>query len=182
MFSDSTALSEHPDNELIVAQMRPALVKYFTRKCGGDEAEDLAQDVLLNALRHAAWKSPEHAKGYIFRAAVNRWRDHKRRAKTRGVSVAWSEALEAGLGEIRSSEEKSPEHVLVIEQELKGVASALLGLGERTRDIFLLTRLEQMKQAEVAQMLGISISTVEKELVRALAHLARCLRSWDGTP
>ena len=182
MASDTTASAEHPDNALVVKQMRPALVKYFQRKCGPGEAEDLAQDVLLNSLRRASWTSAEQAKGYIFRAAINRWRDHQRKARTRGVSVEWNEALEAGLERERFHEEKSPEHVLVIEQELNGVAAALRRLGERTRDIFLLIRLEHMKQAEVAQLLGVSISTVEKEQAKALAHLARSLQRRDETP
>ena len=165
-------------NAFIVAQMRPALVKYFRRKCGAiEEAEDLAQDVLMRALAHTTWKTPEHAKGYIFRAAVNRWRDHRRKALTHGVTVEWDETAAQNL-----NEEIDPEHVLRVEQELHHVAAALLKLNERTRDVFLLIRLEQMKHAAVAEMLGISVSTVEKELVKALAHLARCARRRDGTP
>lgn len=61
----------------VVSEMRPALVKFFTRKTGSAvEAEDLAQDVLLRVLTHANWKSHDQAKGYIFRAAVNRRRSN----------------------------------------------------------------------------------------------------------
>ena len=154
---------------IIVAQMRPALVKYFRRKCGNvDEAEDLAQDVLLRVLRHAHWESTDQARGYIFRAAVNRWRDRGRMMLAHGVTVEWDEAYIQEW-----NEGKSPEHVLIVEQELNRVAVALHELDERTRDVLVLIRLEQMKYAEAAQMLGISVSTVEKELIKALAHLAR---------
>jgi RNA polymerase sigma-70 factor (ECF subfamily) len=154
---------------LVVAQMRPALVKYFRRKCGSvDEAEDLAQDVLLRVLRHANWESADQARGYIFRAAVNRWHDRGRMTLVRGVTVQWDEA------DIQQwNEGNSPEHVLTVEQELDRVALALHELDERTRDVLMLIRLEQMKYAEAAQMLGVSVSTVEKELIKALAHLAR---------
>lgn len=154
---------------LIVAEMRPALVKYFTRKCRNTaEAEDLAQDVLVRALRHAQWESVDQARGYIFRAAVNRWRDRGRMMLTRGVTVEWD-----GAGVQESNEENNPEHVLIVEQELNRVAVALQELDERTQDVLMLIRLEHMKYAEVAEMLGISVSTVEKELVKGLAHLAR---------
>ena len=159
-------------NALIVAQMRPALVQYFRRKCGTtEEAEDLAQDVLMRALARATWKSPEQAKGYIFRSAVNRWRDRRRMALTHGSTVA-PDDVAAGI----LIEEIDPEHVLIGEQELNSVVTALLKLNERTRDVFLLIRLEQIKQATVAKMLGISLSTVEKELAKALVQLARCAR------
>lgn len=167
---------------LIVAQMRPALVKYFARKCGStEEAEDLTQDVLVRALGHATWETPEQAKGYIFRAAVNRWRDRRRRAMTQGTTVEWDEAALGAAGALESitNEGIVPERVLIVEQDLFHVATALQELSERARDIFVLVRLEGLKQTVVAEMLGISISTVEKELVRALACLARCTRDWD---
>jgi RNA polymerase sigma-70 factor (ECF subfamily) len=175
---------EASEAPLIVAQMRPALVKFFERRCGSaDEAEDLAQDVLVRAFAHATWKSPEQAKGYIFRAAVNRWRDRGRRAMTRGTTVQWTEETIGAAGAMESitSEEIVPERVLIVEQELFNVATALAQLSERARDVFMLVRLEGMKQSAVAQMLGVSVSTVEKELAKALVHLARCARQRDGT-
>lgn len=177
MTSGKTAHAEPSANALLAAEMRPALVRYFKRKCGtAEEAEDLTQDVLVRSLSHITLKSPEWAKGYIFRAAVNRWRDWKRRARTHGVTLEWNGALESELdGEI------DPERVLITADELNRVATGLRQLNERTQDIFILVRLEQIKQAVVAEMLGISLSTVEKELVRAVAHLARCIGRSDGT-
>jgi RNA polymerase sigma factor (sigma-70 family) len=158
-------------------------VKFFRRRCGAaDQAEDLAQDVMVRALAHATWKTPEQAKGYVFRSAVNRWRDHRRMTLTHGVRLEWNEFAAAEMAEpFAKNEETGPERVLVVEQELNRVATALRQLNERARDVLLLIRLEQMKHAEVAEMLGISVSTVEKELVKALAHLARRARR-DGTP
>jgi RNA polymerase sigma factor (sigma-70 family) len=72
-----------------------------------------------------------------------------------------------------ADEEKSPERVLVVEQELSLVAGALNRMPERTRDVFLLIRVEGLKQAEIAEMLGISVSAVEKHFAKALAHLGR---------
>lgn len=168
MSSASTPTADSPERNALIAQMRPALVKYFRRKCGNAaEAEDLAQDVLVRTLARSGWTA-ERARGYIFRAAVNRWRDRNRRALTHGATVAWDDAAEFAL-----DEEISPERVVVVEQELHRVASALRELNERTRDVFMLIRLEQMKQAQIAAMFGISVSAVEKHLARALAHLAR---------
>ncbi len=169
MSSASTSIDELSDNAALLAQMRPALVKYFKRKCGSlTEAEDLAQDVLTRALAHSSWDSLEKAKGYIFRAAVNRWHDRNRRVRTRGPTVGWDDSAPYA-----TDEEKSPERVLGVEQQLHHVVEALLELNDRTRDVFILIRLEQMKQADIAEMLGISVSAVEKHFARALAHLAR---------
>ncbi len=153
----------------LVAAMRPALVAFFQRRCrNGAEAEDLAQDVVLRALAHAKSLSPEQASGYIFRIAVNRWRDRGRRLLSHGSCVAWDEKSALAV-----SDAFSPERVVCAAEELGNVVSALQELGERTRDVLVLCRLEQMKQAEIATAMGISVSSVEKHLVRALAHLAR---------
>lgn len=162
--------AQSPDSIALVAPLRPALVKYFLRKCGnGAEAEDLAQDVLVRALSKARWESAEQAKGYIFRIAVNRWRDRKRRSLTHGTVIEWDDAAA-----FAQAEETCPERVLSNEQELHAVAAALQQLGERTRDVFMLFRLEQLKHGQIAEMFGISVSAVEKHVSKAVAHLARC--------
>lgn len=157
------------DDTFLVAELRPALVSFFRRRCGDTaEAEDLAQDVMLRAFQHAAWGSRDEAKGYIFKIAMNRWKDRGRRKLAHGIQVDWGEHFEpAAFGE-------SPiERALDSQQELRIVSSALGELSERTRDVLILHRLEKMKQAEIAAAMGISVSAVEKHLVRALAHLAQ---------
>jgi RNA polymerase sigma factor (sigma-70 family) len=165
------------DNPGLVAQMRPALIKYFKRKSGSSvEAEDLTQDVLVRALSHANWKTPGEAKGYIFRTAVNRWRDRHRRAKTHGVAVHFEEDLEE-LGT-----QNPPECALIVREELNQIARALEDMNVRTRTVLMLIKLEQMKVATVADMLEISISAVNKHLAKGLARLAELRRQQDGAP
>ena len=82
--------------------------------------------------------------------------------------VEWDDAAS-----FAQAEESSPERVLSSEQELHAVVEALASLSERTRDVFLLFRLEQMKHGQIAEMFGISVSAVEKHVSKAVAHLAR---------
>jgi RNA polymerase sigma-70 factor (ECF subfamily) len=164
---------ERDDEGAIAAPFRSVLVKFFRRKCGNaTEAEDLAQDVLERVLRYARLESPAQAKAYIFRVAVNRWHDHSRTTWRRGVAVKWDDAAE-----FAEAEENSPERVLNGRQELQVVVAALQELGERTRDVFMLDRLEHMKHGEIAAMFGMSVSAVEKHVAKAVAHLARRGRS-----
>jgi RNA polymerase sigma factor (sigma-70 family) len=163
------------NSTVLMAQMRPALVKYFRRRCGSAaEAEDLAHDVLSRALSHCGWTSIEQAKGYIFRAAVNRWRDRNRRVLSHGDSIDWDDTAYYA-----EDEEPTPERVLEIEEQLHDVIRTLSKLNERTRDVFILIRVEKMKQKDIAEMFGISVSAVEKHLAKALDHLARSLGASD---
>jgi RNA polymerase sigma factor (sigma-70 family) len=163
-------------NPLLAAEMRPALVKYFQRKTGdATEAEDLAQDVLVRALGHADWKSTEEAKGYIFRTAVNRWRDHLRRRRSHGIPVT----LDA-LNEHECGIESPPERVLVAREELYEIARVLDTLNVRTRTVLMLIRFERMRAVTVGEMLGISVSAVNKHLASALASLAAARRRHES--
>jgi RNA polymerase sigma-70 factor (ECF subfamily) len=128
----------------------------------------LAQDVILRALTHMQWTSAEQARSYIFRIAINCWRDRGRRKLSHGIVVDWNEEEMQGV-----AEGNSPERVLLGKEELERIVLALCELSQRTRDIFVLCRLEKMKQAEIARLMGISVSAVGQHLAKALAHVAR---------
>ena len=179
------SMSTHPtlsaslisaDGERLAAQMRPALVRYFKRKIGSPaEAEDLAQEVILRALTRADWRNPDQVKGYLFRTAVNCLNDRWRRLKARGEPVDWNEDTAEECGT-----QNPPECVLIVEEELHRLARALDGLPERTRTVLMLVRYEQMRIATVAEMLGLSLSAVNKDLAAAARHVAR-FRSREGS-
>jgi RNA polymerase sigma factor (sigma-70 family) len=166
----SNPLAESVDAGLFLTETRPALVRFFRRRCKNlPQAEDLAQDVIARALNRAEWATIDQAKGYVFRAAANRWCDFTRhRNAVGGAELSWNENIAN-----TATEGISLERVLLSEEELRRVDAVLLQLNERTRDVFVLSRLEQMKYAEIASMLGISVSAVEKHMIKALAHLAR---------
>jgi RNA polymerase sigma-70 factor (ECF subfamily) len=65
-----------------------------------------------------------------------------------------------------------PERIASGEQELERVVNVLRELGERTCQAFMLYRVEHMRQADIAKVMGVSVSAVEKHLARAAAHLA----------
>lgn len=87
---------------------------------------------------------------------------------THGTVVDWDDEIALGV-----TEENSPERVLSGKQELECIVTALRELSQRTRDIFVLCRLEKMKQADIARLMGISVSAVGQHLAKALAHLAQ---------
>ena len=75
-------------------------------------------------------------------------------------------------------EDRSPERVLLGEATLAEVLHALDELSDLTRSIFILFRLESMKQKDIAALYGIGRSTVEKHVMKAVLHLVtRCGRS-----
>jgi RNA polymerase sigma-70 factor (ECF subfamily) len=57
-------------------------------------------------------------------------------------------------------------------QELELLTVALRELPERMRHVFVLARFENLPHTQIAHQLRISVSAVEKNLVKAIAHLA----------
>lgn len=96
------------------------------------------------------------------------WNDHLRYRQRRNHydHVEYDEALHA-------SEAFSPARVLEGKQEIERLMEVLRQLPPRTRQAYLLCRVEGMKRKEVAQRMGISVSGIEKHLMKATLHIAR---------
>ena len=160
MHSEATAAAS-----AMSERFRPALLAFFLRRIrNAAEAEDLTQEVLLRVAQKGAAIDASRPDAYVFQIAANLLRDVGRRQSVRN-------AYQASLNAETWIEERDPDRVLQAKQSLTTVLEALRQLPERTRTIFVLFRLENMKQREIADMLGLSVRTVEQHVVRASVHL-----------
>lgn len=149
----------------------PALRSYFVRKTGNlNIVDDLVQDVMLRILARRSSEHIDNPEAYLFRTAANVLRDKARRDAVRKVE------LQKNLTETdHPVEECSPHRVIVAREEIMRVAAALQELPVRTRDIFLMKRFEGLSHAEISARVGLSVSGIEKQIAKAVAHLARRL-------
>ncbi len=168
--------AEHASEDQFRAELdrtfRGPLTAFFLRRVRDRaEAEDLTQEVFVRILRQSGCIDPTRAKSYVFTAAANLLRDRARMAAFRQTQNHG--ALDDPLDRISDEliEDISPERVLLGKQTLAEVLAALDALSQRTRDIFVLYRIERMKQHEIAALLGLSQSAVEKHLVKAVSFL-----------
>ena len=148
-------------------RFRPALMAFFVRRLRNHaEAEDLTQDVLLRLSAHGAAINADHPDPYVFQMAANLLRD-------RGRKLAVRARFGVGLGAIEATEieTRDPDRALQARETLATVLAALKELSERTRSIFVLFRLEQMKQREIADHYGLSLRAVERHVIKASLHL-----------
>ncbi|WP_369942077.1 RNA polymerase sigma factor [Xanthomonas medicagonis] len=147
---------------------RPALLSFFRHRVADpSEAEDLTHQVFANL---AASPGAVCDDGYLFRSATNLLRDRARREKVRSLH-----RQRQGATAEHAVETLDPPRVLAGRQALGEVADALERLAPRTRAIFLQFRLENMSQAQIASRYGISVSAVQKHLLRAMTELAELM-------
>jgi RNA polymerase sigma factor (sigma-70 family) len=150
-------------------RFRPALIAYFLRRLPNPaEAEDLAHDVFLR-LAGVPLEQLRSADAYIFQVAANLLRDRARRWKVRYDYAATQLAgVEAEELEAHAFD---PERIEVARRSLASLVARLLELPKRTREIFILYRIENVARRNIAQAYGLSLSSVEKEVARATAYL-----------
>lgn len=167
--------AERADQALVVAlsaRFRPALDRYFRRRrLPSADIEDSIQEVFVRLSRRRGLAGMANVEGYLFETAASVAIDLQRRATVRhsGAHDPYDEQLHAVA-------ELAPDQVLEGKQALQQVLSGLLELPERTRNVFLLARLEGLRHAEIARRLGISVSAVEKHVLKAVAHLGERMR------
>jgi RNA polymerase sigma factor (sigma-70 family) len=157
--------------------VRTWLTRFFRRKIRNDaDVEDLVQDVFLRIASRDSTDTIEHLDGYVLRTALNVLADRTRHRNARRADhhVVFNMDLHGDT-------ELDPARILGGKEELNATIAALLSLPERTRTIFLLRRLEDYKVRDIARHLGLSVSAVEKHLVRAVRHIHDDMEKRSGS-
>ncbi len=150
------------------SSLRRDLARYFRKRLtDASEVDDLVQEVFARVAARDSQRPIGHLGGFVFGVAAHVLADRARRRFVRKADAH----VEFDPGR-HADEDFDPHRVLAGRQELRGAIEALLALPLRTRRIFVLHRLEGRTSREVAQQLGISISAVEKHMVRAMQHLS----------
>jgi RNA polymerase sigma-70 factor (ECF subfamily) len=134
---------------------------------------DLATEILHETyLRLGAIDSLSVARNpdaYLYRAALNVAAD-SRQEDRRWVDKATIEAVRR-----RDDYELDPEQILRAQQEWKALLAALGELPARRRAVFLAARLDGLSHRAIAEQLGVSVDTVDRELKQAFEFFAKRL-------
>lgn len=148
------------------------LLFYATRLLGEDDAEDVVQDVFVELWRRKdSMEIGDQIQAFLYRAVY-----------TRSLNVLKHRNIEDGycaaLAEInqKRAEFYQPDNNEVIrrieDRELrKEIYNAINELPEKCREVFKLSYLHDMKNKEIADVLGISLRTVEAHMYKALKFL-----------
>jgi RNA polymerase sigma-70 factor (ECF subfamily) len=113
----------------------------------------------------------ENVAAYLYQTAQSVLTDKARKAAVR--AEAFHEPLQESHHPI---EAMTPDRVLLGKEAVARVAEKVRQMPERTRDVFMLNRFEHVSYSEIAKMMGISVSAVEKHIMKALRLLADEMR------
>ena len=147
----------------------PAMLGLARRILGNAaDAEDVAQEAMLRVWTHAPrWQPLAAFRTWLTRVVVNLCLDRKRRAQWVGLEAA-GEIVDPAPGAGDKAEHDEREQLLAV---------AIAELPARQRTAIVLSYSEGMSNAQVADILGTSVSAVETLLVRGKQNLRRTLGS-----
>lgn len=125
------------------------------------DTDDLIQEAFLRLQLYCQDKPVEQSEAFLVRTVLNLSVDEHRLARNRFTTNTPVEEL--NLIDMKPA----PEEVLAAQQRLQRVRNALNTLSPRSREVFLLHRVEGYSHSQIAEQLGITLSTVEKHMAKA---------------
>jgi RNA polymerase sigma factor (sigma-70 family) len=157
----------------LMQQYGAAIRRFFARRVRDRaDVDDLTQQVFERLLKRAELTSIVNVQGYLFQIAANLIAERARSSGRRTLVIQ-----EGNAGDIpEPAEELTPERILLGKEACERVLVALRELPARVRAVFVLSRFEEMKAHEIATRLGVSVSTVEHDMQRAVRHLKDAIK------
>lgn len=156
-------------------QHREALKRFVSKKLRqSNETEDVVQETFIRLMQREQQKgstisSMVAPEAYIYRVAANLTTDRLRQQYSR-VDEGYREEL---TDDIMGGFE--PLRHLAANERIEQLRDAVASLPPKCRQVFMLHKYRQLSYREVAEHLDISVSMVEKHMMKALTRLDESL-------
>lgn len=139
---------------------------YLRKRLPASEVDDVVQDIFVRLVQRGRGGDVQYPRRYLYQVAMATLIDRHRHEKSRCGSLH-CELLDAEL----PGDELSPDRFLLAREGVRSARRVLAGLPERTREILIEVRVEGASLKAVAARHGVTVSAVEKHLIRALRAL-----------
>src|SRR5689334_4168177 len=138
--------------EAVFREYYSPLRTFFRKRTqNSPEVDDLVQQVFLGLTQHLEKDAVENPDAYIFRAASNTLKNHKRREHNRERVIDQRLDQITELDEINS--DFSPERLLISREKLSAMFATLRNLPDKTRQIYVLCAFQGLKYMDIALLL-----------------------------
>ena len=173
--SDNTLMEQVREGDsrklaMLFERHHEALFRYFLRMTGDRPySEDMVQEVFFRVLKYrGTYRQEAQFTTWMYRIARNAHIDNLRRRK-------WEVPMEEDW-DAPGPPAESPEK----RQEAEVVRRALLAIPEDKRELLIMTRYQEMKYEQIAEVLGVEVGTVKVRIHRALRSLRETYQAMGG--
>jgi RNA polymerase sigma-70 factor (ECF subfamily) len=153
-----------------------------------EDAEDLSQEVFLEIMKSISrYQKKATLNTWVYRITVNKSLDHLRRQKRRSIFQTVGSILKGSPDGMKSIEnELATVDTRNDDKEKRNILdSAVNSLSESQRIAFVLNKYEELTYKEIAEIMNLSLSSVESLIHRAKLNLQKKLVNYFseyGTP
>lgn len=147
---------------------QPWLFRWLRGRLGNAfRAEDITQDVFVRVLAGRKTVYADQARPFLRTIAKGLLYDHYRRTELEHAYLAYLETLP-------ESHTPSEEHRLLMLQQIEALDKVLSSLPDNVRYTFVMAQIEGLSYADIALRLGVSVSSVQQYMTRALIACYPC--------
>jgi len=168
------------DFPALYSEYYPKIVGYLRRLVGDTEAEDVAQESFVKISRSLdGFRGESQLSTWIYRIATNAAMDHHRKPSSqqsaRTTEIPDEDAISSD--ERALLQDNAPLHdVSLIRKDMNECIRGLVEkLPENYRIVLTLGDLEEFTNAEIAEILNLSLETVKIRMHRARRHLKKAM-------
>lgn len=149
---------------------RPWLFRWLRGKLDNPfRAEDLTQDVFVRVIAGRKQVRAEQARPFLRTIAQGLLIDHYRRA---GLEQAYLDYLAA----LPQPHQPSAETRAIVLQQIAMLDQMLVDLPDNVRQAFVMAQIDGLSYNEIAERLGVSLSSVQQYMTRALMACYVCIQ------
>lgn len=160
---------------------------YYKRLCAyavsfvsqNDIAEDIVIDVFLKLWeKRGSVNITKSVSSYLFKSVKNACINFLNREKSRKLTISENEVNLLNLKMKYTISDKYPLTELIGHELEEKIKMEVDKLPDQCREIFYLSRFEELSHKEIADKLGISKNTVKVQIYRALLKLRKGLKDY----
>ena len=166
--------------ELVFREYAPRIYNLARRMLGNDaDAEDVTQDVLLQVVRKLdSFRGESQIATWLHRVTVNAALAHRQKRANRQkheAGEATDELPHADTNGTVNRWSEAPDEPVLAAEQAAIIDRAIADLPEPFRDVYVLADVEGLSNAEIADVLKLSVPAVKSRLHRARLRMRDAL-------
>ena len=139
-----------------------------------DDAKDLSQEVFIEIINSIhKFRGDAKLSTWLYRMAVNKSLNHIKKYKRASLFSRIDKVLHSDKGEMSASKSFNADAPIINEEQSKRLYQAIDSLSKNQRIAFTLHKIEGVSYAEIAEIMNVTVFSVESLIYRARSSLQK---------
>lgn len=138
-----------------------------------EEAEEIVSDVFFEVWQNRdKLEEIRNVKAWLLTITHNKAISYLRKKDSSSTSVTWDEVGEYTI----PYDLQTPDEELISREEMSRINSIINNLPPRCKQVFVLAKIEKLPYKEIAELLSISVKTINIHVAKALELISESLK------